>query len=213
MDEIEFVGYNAGGRTVDLTPLPLAIGTGWDAWSGDGISPLTTLDAILREQTNAVEWRSKLWEERPKFSGIIKRPANAPKWETEARNRWVQAFRDFRDSKAGGAPIFEDGMEWEDWSNKVLPKDAMDIEGRKLTDAEVASAFYIAPNSSAPARAPSPTSAHSGRCCSAPRSAPTSRSSSRHSTPSWSRHCPASSSTPSSTGRPQSTGRCSSRRR
>ncbi|KTR76182.1 hypothetical protein NS234_12190 [Microbacterium oxydans] len=145
MDEIEFVGYNAGGRTVDLTPLPLAVGTGWDAWSGDGISPLTTLDAILREQTNAVEWRSKLWEERPKFSGIIKRPANAPKWEPEARNRWVQSFRDFRDSKAGGAPIFEDGMEWEDWSNKVLPKDAMDIEGRKLTDAEVASAFYIAP--------------------------------------------------------------------
>jgi phage portal protein BeeE len=145
MDEIRFVGVNVAGRTVDITDLPLALGTGWDAWSGDGISPLTTLDAILSEQTNAVEWRRKLWEERPKFAGIIKRPAGAPKWEPEARTRWVQAFRDFRDSKAGGAPIFEDGMEWEDWSSSVTPKDAMDIEGRRLTDAEVASAFYIPP--------------------------------------------------------------------
>jgi phage portal protein BeeE len=145
LDEIEFVGANIAGRTVDLTPLPIAIGTGWDAWSGDGISPLTTLDAILREQERAVEWRSRLWDERPKFAGIVKRPATAPKWETGARERWVQAFRDFRDSKAGGAPIFEDGMEWEDWSNSVVPKDAMDIEGRRLTDAEVASAFYIPP--------------------------------------------------------------------
>lgn len=145
MDEIEFVGANVAGRTVDLTPLPIAISTGWDAWSGDGISPLQTLDAILQEQTNAVEWRSKLWDERPKFSGIVKRPKDAPKWSETQRNRWVQSFREFRAGTAGGAPIFEDGMEWEDWGQSITPTDAMDIEGRKLTDAEVASAFYIAP--------------------------------------------------------------------
>lgn len=145
MDEIDFVGVNIAGRTVDVTDLPLALGTGWDAWSGDGISPLTTLDAILREQTNAVEWRAKLWDERPKFSGIVKRPANAPKWGEAQRTRWVQSFREFRAGQAGGAPIFEDGMEWEDWSSSFSPKDAMDIEGRKLTDAEVASAYYVPP--------------------------------------------------------------------
>lgn len=145
MDEIGFVGVNVAGRTVDVTDLPLALGAGWDAWSGDGISPLTTLDAILREQSNAVEWRAKLWDERPKFSGIVKRPANAPRWGKDQRDRWVQSFREFRDGQAGGAPIFEDGMEWEDWSTSFSPKDAMDIEGRKLTDAEVASAFYIPP--------------------------------------------------------------------
>jgi HK97 family phage portal protein len=145
MDEIAFVGVNVGGRTVDVTDLPLAIGAGWDAWSGDGISPLTTLDAILREQSNAVEWRTKLWDERPKFSGIVKRPANAPKWGDAQRTRWVQSFREFRAGQTGGAPIFEDGMEWEDWSNSVNPADANDIEGRKLTDAEVSSAYYIPP--------------------------------------------------------------------
>lgn len=145
LDEIEFVGVNVADRTVDLTSLPLAVMTGWDAWSGDGISPLTTLDAILREQTDAVEWRRRQWDERPKFSGIVKRPVNAPKWGTEQRNRWVQSFREFREGSAGGSPIFEDGMEWEDWSSSFSPADAMDIEGRKLTDAEVASAFYVPP--------------------------------------------------------------------
>lgn len=145
MDEIEFVGADVGGKVVDLTPLPIAIMTGWDAWSGDGISPLATLDAILREQSNAVEWRSKLWDERPKFSGIVKRPKDAPKWGADQRKRWIESFREFRQGSAGGAPIFEDGMEWEDWSNTVSPADANDIEGRKLTDAEVASAFYIPP--------------------------------------------------------------------
>lgn len=145
LDEIEFVGVNVGDRTVDMTSLPLAVMTGWDAWSGDGISPLTTLDAILREQSEAVEWRRRQWDERPKFSGIVKRPATAPKWGEEQRKRWVQSFREFRSGQAGGAPIFEDGMEWEDWSTSFSPADALDIEGRKLTDAEVASAFHVPP--------------------------------------------------------------------
>lgn len=145
MDEIQFVGVNVAGRTVDVTELPLALGTGWDAWSGDGVSPLSTLEAILTEQSNSIEWRKRLWDERPKFSGIVKRPANAPKWSETQRTRWVQSFREFREGLAGGAPVFEDGMEWEDWSTTIAPSDALDIEGRKLTDAEVASAFYIPP--------------------------------------------------------------------
>lgn len=145
LDEITFVGVNIANRTVDLTELPIALGTGWNAWSGDGVSPLSTLEAILQEQSNAVEWRKRLWDERPKFSGIVKRPANAPKWGEAQRQRWVETFREFRDGKVGGAPIFEDGMDWEDWSTTISPVDALDIEGRKLTDAEVASAFYVPP--------------------------------------------------------------------
>ncbi|HEY9310246.1 MAG TPA: phage portal protein [Microbacterium sp.] len=145
MDEIQFVGVNVAGRTVDVTDLPLALGTGWDAWSGDGISPLTTLDAILQEQADAVDWRRRQWDERPKFSGIVKRPATAPKWGETQRTRWVQTFREWRTGQADGAPLFEDGMEWEDWSKSIAPVDAQDIEGRKLTDAEVASAYYVPP--------------------------------------------------------------------
>ena len=145
LDEITFVGANIADRTIDLTELPIALGTGWDAWSGDGLSPLETLTAILEEQANAVEWRRRLWDEAPKFSGIIKRPANAPKWEEGQRTRFVESFRAFRDGNAGGTPIFEDGMEWQDWRDKVNPADAEDIAGRKLTDAEVASAFYVPP--------------------------------------------------------------------
>jgi HK97 family phage portal protein len=145
LDEVTFVGVNIANRTVDLTELPIALGTGWDAWSGDGVSPLSTLEAILNEQATAVEWRRSLWDERPKFSGIVKRPANAPKWGEAQRQRWVETFRDFRAGKVGGAPIFEDGMEWEDWSTTISPVDALDIEGRKLTDAEVASSYFVPP--------------------------------------------------------------------
>ena len=145
LDEITFVGVNVGETTVDVTDMPIALGTGWDAWSGDGISPMETLSAILDEQANAVEWRRRLWDESPKFSGIIKRPANAPKWEEGQRRRFVESFREFRDKKAGGTPIFEDGMEWQDWRDKVNPADSNDIAGRELTDAEVASAFFVPP--------------------------------------------------------------------
>lgn len=145
LDNITLIGVSVPGGVVDLTGVPLAFGTGWSAWGGDGVSPLVTLSQILQEQTNAVAWRNAKWGNAPKFSGIITRPADAPSWEGAKRDRFVQSWRDYRDQKAGGTPIFEDGMDYKDLSDTVNPVDAQDIEGRRLTDAEVASAFHIPP--------------------------------------------------------------------
>jgi hypothetical protein len=145
LDGVTRVGVSLKDGIVDLSELPVAFGTGWSAWNGDGTPALTTLAALLSEQQRAVDWRSKLWDNEPKFSGIIKRPVEAGDWSDEQRKRFTQAWRKFRDSEAGGTPIFEDGMEFQDFSSRVSPADAKDIEGRQLTDAEVASAFHIPP--------------------------------------------------------------------
>jgi hypothetical protein len=145
MDNVTRIGVQLKQGVVDLSGLPLAFSTGWSAWNGDGTSPLTTLSEILNEQRRAVEWRAAQWNRGPKFDGIVTRPADAGKWDPDKRKRWLESFRDFRDGKAGGTPIFEDGMDFKDLSGRINPADAKDIEGRQLTDQEVASAFHIPP--------------------------------------------------------------------
>jgi HK97 family phage portal protein len=146
-DNITRIGIQTATGVVDLTGEAIAMGTGWSALSGDGISPLITLDQLLREQTNAVEWRNAQWDRSPKFTGIITRPLEAPDWnqKPEKRDRFVQSWKEFRDSKAGGTPIFEDGMSYQNIGSTISPADANDIEGRRLSEVEVCSAFHIPP--------------------------------------------------------------------
>ena len=138
------IGINAPKGIVDITDLPLAIGTGWSPTSGVGVSPMVTLQQLLDEQTNAVAWRNAKWKFQPKISGYLKRPATASVWEDKKRDRFTESWRQWRDNHAGGTPILEDGMEYQ-VLDTVKPVDAKDIEGRQLTDAEVASAFYVPP--------------------------------------------------------------------
>ena len=138
------LGVRMSDGIVDLETVPTAFMTGWSAWSGSGTSPLRTIREILSEQSDAVAWRRKQWSETPKLSGIIKRPAGA-KWDSAEKERWINGWREYRQGKAGGTPIFEDGMEYESLMSELKPIDAKDIEGRTLTDIEVASFFHIPP--------------------------------------------------------------------
>lgn len=145
LDNIAAVGASTSRGVVDLSPLPLAVGAGWSSYGAEGVSPLVTLSQILQEQTNAVAWRNAQWDRAPKFSGIITRPKDAPKWESGDRTRFVGDWQEYRDANAGGTPIFEDGMDYKDLRENTKPSDAQDIAGRMLTDAEVASSYFIAP--------------------------------------------------------------------
>lgn len=138
------VGINTPRGIFDITDLPLAIGTGWSPTSGVGVSPMVTLQNLLDEQSNAVKWRNAKWNFQPKISGVLKRPADAGTWDDTKRDRFTESWRQWRDSNAGGTPILEDGMEYQ-VLDTVNPADAKDIEGRQLTDAEVASAFHVPP--------------------------------------------------------------------
>jgi phage portal protein BeeE len=130
---------------VDLTDAPMALSFGWSANGGGGISPLLTLAQILEENRRAVDWRTAQWDNSPKINGILKRPAEAPSWKDGQRDRFLNSWRSWRDApKAGGTPLLEDGMDYQVLDG-IAPVDAKDIEGRQLTDAEVASAFHIPP--------------------------------------------------------------------
>lgn len=130
---------------VDLTDAPMALGFGWHPHGGNGVSPLFTLSQILEENRRSIEWRNAQWDNSPKLNGVLKRPAEAPRWGDQQRDRFLQSWRSWRDApRAGGTPLLEDGMSYEQFEG-VNPKDAKDIEGRMLTDAEVASAFHIPP--------------------------------------------------------------------
>jgi phage portal protein BeeE len=135
----------AGEDDVDITDAPIALSYGWHPNGNAGVSPLYTLSQLLLETRQAVEWRTSQWSNTPKISGILKRPETAPKWDATKRERFLQSWRTWRDTpKAGGTPLLEDGMTYETLEG-VAPSDAKDIEGRMLTDVEVASAFHIPP--------------------------------------------------------------------
>jgi HK97 family phage portal protein len=133
-----------GEDNVDLTDAPMAISWGWHPDGGSGVSPLLTLAQILEENKRSVEWRNAQWDNSPKMNGILKYEKGFK--DGTKRDRFLQSWRQWRDNaRAGGTPILEDGMEYEVLEGGINPKDAKDIEGRQLTDAEVASAFHIPP--------------------------------------------------------------------
>ncbi len=112
----------------------------------EGVSPIETLRQILAEEYAAAEYREQMWRNGARVQGYIKRPADAPRWSEDARNRfkgdWKSQYSGAGPS-VGATPILEDGMEFN--PSGVTPKDAQYVEARKLTREEVAVAYYINP--------------------------------------------------------------------
>jgi HK97 family phage portal protein len=135
-----------GPAQVVQLPAPYLFDHGYATIGADGTSPMMTLQQILAEQREAVEWRRQVWKNGARVPTVIERPADAPPWSPTAKERFTAAFNAFigRAGQAGGTPILEDGMKLVT-VNAFNPKETQDIEGRQLTDAEVASAYHIAP--------------------------------------------------------------------
>lgn len=112
-----------------------------------GLSPLATLRDILEESAEAVAYRRQLWDNGARSPQYMYRPVAAPPWSNDAKSRFVDSFRAAytgHGDKAGGIPLLEDGMELRS-SDAFKPQDTQDLEGRRLTAIEVASAYHIAP--------------------------------------------------------------------
>jgi HK97 family phage portal protein len=120
--------------------------SGYAMVGADGTSPMETLRQLLAEQTEAVEYRRQVWKNSARTPVVIERPADAPGWSDGAKLRFLEAFKRFigRGAEAGGTPILEDGMRLVPVQT-FAPKDTTDIEGRQLSDAEVASAYHLPP--------------------------------------------------------------------
>lgn len=111
-----------------------------------GLTPVRTLRDILDESAEAVKYRRDVWENGARMPGYVARPAGQ-QWTDDQMRRFKESMRSVygRDgSNAGGMPVLEDGMEIKT-SDVFSPQDANDLEGRRLSAAEVAAAFHIAP--------------------------------------------------------------------
>lgn len=79
-----------------------------------GVSPLTALKDILAEQMNAAMFRKQLWLRGGRVGAYLTRPADAPKWVGNAKEKFLTSFRaawtGANASQGGGVPFLEDGM-------------------------------------------------------------------------------------------------------
>lgn len=127
---VYFRGYGAGAGIDDA-----------------GVSPLEALRQTLREEWTGSQMREQIMRNGSRASGYLERPAAAPPWTSEARERfrtqWQSQYVGDNAAQAGGTPILEDGMTFNDVSQTA--KDLQYVEGRKLTREEVAAAYFIPP--------------------------------------------------------------------
>jgi HK97 family phage portal protein len=111
-----------------------------------GLSPLESLRRLLAEEASAGEWREQYWRGGARISGVIERPADAPKWSDTARNRfrsdWQAAYSG-TGGEAGWTPILEEGMKFDPTSFSA--KESEYLAARRLSREEAAAAYFIPP--------------------------------------------------------------------
>jgi HK97 family phage portal protein len=111
-----------------------------------GSPTVESLRETLREQIEAAKYRSQVWRRGGRVSTILQRPADAPEWSNEARERfredWYAKYTG-NGKYAGGTPILEDGMT----INRIdfNAREQQFVEAAKLSLQTVASAFHVNP--------------------------------------------------------------------
>jgi HK97 family phage portal protein len=134
------------GKTLERDPSNFLIDVGYSERGANGTSPLQTLQDILNESREAVEYRRSIWKNGARVPLVIERPKEAGEFKEGPFARFQASWRSFTKGggQEGGTPILEDGMTAKEL-NAFRPRDTLDLEGRRLTDIEVAAAYYIAP--------------------------------------------------------------------
>jgi HK97 family phage portal protein len=111
--------------------------------AADGLSPMETLGRLLDEDEAAGAHRERYWQNAARMGGIIERPATAPDWGVETRNRFKAEFEALYSGSeaAGRTAILEDGMVWK--PGTFSSEQSEGVEHRKLTREEVARSYHI----------------------------------------------------------------------
>lgn len=108
-----------------------------------GSSPIEAIRQLLAEEFAAERYREQLWRNGARTSGYLTRPQGA-EWSDKARQRFKAAWQaqyTGDGSQAGGTPVLEDGMQFEQAS--FSPEQAQYVQTRKLTREEVAALYHI----------------------------------------------------------------------
>lgn len=129
-----------------LDPADCLFDHGYAPFGANGTTPMATLSAILQESREAVDYRRKVWANAGRVPAVLTRPVGAPQWSDTAQQNFVAEWRKYTrgGGSEGGTPILQDGMTLAQVET-FSPRDAEDLSGRQLNDAEVSSAYHIAP--------------------------------------------------------------------
>lgn len=129
----------------DSEPLPPEDIIHWCGYNpelpGIGISRLETLRETIAEEAASQQASIELRKSGLSKPGYIKRPLEAPEWSEEARQRFQESWSNQAKASARRSPVLEEGMEFADFG--ISPKDAEMLEGRRFTNAEVASLYGL----------------------------------------------------------------------
>lgn len=105
-----------------------------------GISPLETLKIMLDEEFASQKWRERFWESGAQPGIIVTRPVDAPDWDGNDRDRFIQ---NLRSAMNRGKPLLlEEGMQ----SNPTKafdPGTAQYLESKTFTREEVIRAYGL----------------------------------------------------------------------
>lgn len=123
----------------------------YHGWNPDdprlGCTPIDALKQILAEQIHAAEYRDQLWRRGPRMGGVLTRPADAPAWSDDAKERfkkeWRQQWSGDHGTDAGSTPILEDGMTLT--RSRFSAHEEEFVESAKLALNVVASVYHINP--------------------------------------------------------------------
>lgn len=111
-----------------------------------GIPPAEALRRILAEEAASGDWREQYWRNSARMSGVVERPADAPKWSDPARQRWEEEWRALRTGngpETGATVVLEEGMKFNPAT--FSPKESEYLGARRLTREETAAQYFIPP--------------------------------------------------------------------
>lgn len=145
LDRIDHLSISGkDGKTREVSPEGFILDVGYAERGANGTSPMETMRHILQEYNEAIAYRRALWKNgaRTPFALSREKP-----WPNEAaRDRFAAGWRQFMrgGGSEGGTPVLDDGMKPVPME-AFRPRDTQDLEGRRLTDIEVASAYFVPP--------------------------------------------------------------------
>lgn len=121
---------------------------GWAPASAQGGSPpIEALRQILVEQVHAQAYRQQLWDRGGRVGAVLTRPAGAPAWSDDARQRfsadWRAKWAGDDGTQAGGTPILEDGMTLQ--KVRFSAHEEQFVEASKLALSVVAGVYHVNP--------------------------------------------------------------------
>lgn len=135
--------HREDGEKIDLPLELLFFRVGYTPHTGaNGASQIKTLRSLLDGDTRALEYRQTMLAKAAQIPGVLTHPGKLPDQQfTRIQSSW--AAYSAGGGKAGTEPILEDGLKYEQL--KPMTTDVADLEGRRLTDTEVATMYWIYP--------------------------------------------------------------------